>query len=110
MSYVNLDLYAQVAGGVCQRNAQPFFFSTPPPPFYEDGMPRSRRDVLCIEHLQLLNAGLCEFYKQRCGGEPITCPVDHPGIDRALLQCRDEHDNCGGFVAGGECGGIHCGC
>ena len=60
--------------------------------------------MLCILHLQLLNAALCDFYAQRCY-VPVTCPVDVPlGQMNALLEwCHDEHPSCAGYAAQGEC-------
>ena len=125
MNHVHLDVYAQVRSG-CVAADQLFFFGRPPPPRRADGTARSRRDLLCIEHLQILNSGLCEFYRQRCGGtnssartaiEPegegygeanrasaaVVCPEEHAAIGDVLRECRDEHDMCAQFARSGEC-------
>ena len=38
-----------------------FFFGQPPPPRFADGRARTKRDLLCIEHLRVLNDAICEF-------------------------------------------------
>ena len=39
-----------------------FFFDAPPPIMTAEGKPRSKRDLLITQHLQLLNAAFCAFY------------------------------------------------
>eukprot|EP00964_Phaeocystis_antarctica_P114773 scaffold78728_cov57-Phaeocystis_antarctica.AAC.4 len=47
-----------------------FFFDAPPPVVTAEGKPRSTRDILITQHLQLLNAAFCGFYRTHCGAQP----------------------------------------
>ena len=122
MNHVGLDVYRYVRDGCV---GTPFFFDTPPPPYRSDGSARSLRDVLCIEHLQIMNAALCDFYRLRChrphaaegaedeegidggesgGGETAAiCPVAHETITEVLHGCRDQHAKCATFAQDNEC-------
>ena len=68
--------------------------------------PRSKRDLLCIEHLHMLNDALCHFYAARCG-EPSAwqCPdrARAPELAHALRECHDTHSLCGQHSLSGEC-------
>ena len=41
-----------------------------------EGKPRSKRDLLITQHLQLLNAAFCAFYTTHCGAQPAECPTE----------------------------------
>jgi len=83
-----------------------FFFAQPPPPRFANGQARTKRDLLCIEHLHALNDALCHFYATRCG-EPSRwqCPDNarSPELQHALLECHDTHSKCVEFAGAGEC-------
>ena len=53
-----------------------FFFEVPPPEAQLSGRPV--RDLLCIQHLRVMNSAFCEFYKNNCDTEmhPLICPDD----------------------------------
>ena len=62
-----------------------FFFDAPPPIMTAEGKPRSKRDLLITQHLQLLNAAFCAFYTTHCGAQPAECPAEratHAGISQ----------------------------
>ena len=84
-----------------------FFFEQPPPPRFADGRARTKRDLLCIEHLRVLNDAICRFYKERCG-EPSQwrCTGQHGrdlDLQRALRECHDTHSLCPVYASSGEC-------
>eukprot|EP00900_Chrysochromulina_parva_P004123 jgi/Chrpa1/13711/Chrysochromulina_OHIO_Genome00018378-RA len=84
-----------------------FFFGQPPPPRFADGRARTKRDLLCIEHLRVLNDAICEFYKERCGEPSQWRCTGHHGRDldlqRALRECHDTHSLCPVYATSGEC-------
>ena len=51
------------------------FFDAPPPIVTAEGKPRSKRDLLITQHLQLLNAAFCDFYANiaNCSTVPPEC-------------------------------------
>ena len=104
MTHTKLDILSggeNGEGGV--RCDAPFFFSQPPPPYRRDGHARSKRDMLCIEHLQLLNSALCELYHARCDGRiGKPCPRSAE-LSVAIKECRDEHRLCNEYARDGEC-------
>ena len=109
MSHANLDLYEFIHSSGCRPDepAGPaaFFFPEPPPPLHgEPKARRSGRDLLCILHLQMLNAALCDFYKQRCSHR-VVCPLEVPleQMNSLFEWCHDEHPNCANYAAQGEC-------
>ena len=87
-----------------------FFFETPPHPRRADGTARSKRDLLGIQNMQLLNSALCGFYRDRCaGGVRVdgslvanVCPTEHAGIDEALVECFDDHPKCWSYFLSGS--------
>ena len=105
-----------------------FFFDAPPPVVTAEGKPRSTRDILITQHLQLLNAAFCGFYRTHCGALPAECPAERatpaaiaqalrptftltptltptptPNPKQALRLCVDGHESCSMFAAKGEC-------
>ena len=69
-----------------------FFFDAPPPIVTAEGKPRSKRDLLITQHLQLLNAAFCAFYRAHCGAQPAECPTERAtpaGIAQALRPTLD---------------------
>ena len=82
----------------CSQPATPhlagalFFFDAPPPVVTAEGKPRSKRDLLITQHLQLLNAAFCAFYRAHCGAQPAECPTERAtpaGIAQALRPTLD---------------------
>ena len=89
-----------------QKRRRLFFFGTPPPPRNAaTGALRSKRDLLILQHLQLMNAALCSFYAARCDGfvAQLDCPAEPDGLLGALDVCVDSHDKCAAFHKQGEC-------
>ena len=80
-----------------------FFFGHPPSPYGPDGRARSKRDVLCIDHIQRMNEALCDFYRSRCGTRTVMCPRQHASVSSAFSACRDMNERCTEFATGGEC-------
>ncbi len=111
MSHVNLDIHACAdskashAGPGARGFGGYFFFGPPTPTTYANGTSRSRRDLLCIEHLQLLNAALCSFYVAHCDPPHPRCPEPRATAVDALRSraCADDHPKCNEFAARGEC-------
>ena len=119
MNQVHLDLYAQLRQPWCQGGTSAFtsaadlaasgslaqvFFAQPPPPYRRDGSPRSKRDLLCIEHLQMLNEAFCRFYAARCSNHTTwTCDSNRAMIQAAMGECVDADPLCQAHAASGEC-------
>mmetsp|Transcript_19623 Transcript_19623/g.49877 ORF Transcript_19623/g.49877 Transcript_19623/m.49877 type:complete len:370 (-) Transcript_19623:69-1178(-) len=55
---------------------------------------------MCRRQIELLNQGLCGYYKQHCTAQPpLSCPrTEHSGG-----PCRDELSSCEDWAQGGEC-------
>lgn len=76
---------------------------------------RSKRDLLCIEHVRMLNAGLCAYIRHNCGDRetwPAMCQQRSQAEDDAHVlearlaftqSCDDEHAQCSQWAKMGEC-------
>ena len=73
----------------------------------------SLRDSLCWEHLAIIDASFCAYYKRNCGETniPPTCRGHGEHDLRHVVQlaqevfkgCKDQHHKCGTWSEGGEC-------
>jgi len=66
----------------------------------------TQSQLLCVEHLQELNAALCQFYRENCAGPPNCQPQEFSAADFLVgreARCVDEHSACEGFAEKGEC-------
>ena len=76
----------------------------------------SKRDALCYEHLAILDAALCRFYREHahCAPDRTPAPCAHPDGEASfrrvardshavLDECANEHDNCPAWAKAGEC-------
>lgn len=77
-------------------------------------MLRSKRDLVCIEHVRMLNAAMCEYIRAHCDqpGWPTECStMSAAEHDRAVLEareafsrsCVDLHPECRRWATRGEC-------
>ena len=88
-----------------------FLFDMPKTTRPEDYAGLSARDGLCVEHLSLMNAAFCRFYRKLgCEAIPPACADGGLGFSegarRAALsqgKCVDEQSGCASWAAKGEC-------
>ena len=75
----------------------------------------NKRDALCLEHLAVIDASFCHFYKSRAGCEAHQIPpaCQSIGVERltkvsrdshtVFARCDDELDACPSWAKAGEC-------
>ena len=74
----------------------------------------SARDGLCVEHLNLMNAAFCRYYRrigcEARGRMPPACADGGAEFTRGARlathsqnKCVDEHDGCASWARMGEC-------